>query len=109
MALDAPNKTGSIHPLGDMQTMLFIPEGNAHRLITHSKLLAAEQFKRWGASMCSLPSASTAFTPLTNCLLTSTCLSRFCRTRRKNAPVLLSFLYLDETEKQLGGKNYYGE
>ena len=32
---------------GGMQTMLFIPEGDVYRLITHSKLPAAEQFERW--------------------------------------------------------------
>lgn len=29
------------------QTMTFIPEGDVYRLITHSKLPAAEQFERW--------------------------------------------------------------
>lgn len=32
---------------GGMQEMLFITEGNVYRLITHSKLPAAEQFERW--------------------------------------------------------------
>lgn len=32
---------------GGNQTMLFIPEGDVYRLITHSKLPAAEQFERW--------------------------------------------------------------
>lgn len=29
------------------QTMLFIPEGDVYRLITHSKLPAAERFEKW--------------------------------------------------------------
>ena len=32
---------------GGMQTMLFIPEGDVYRLITHSKLPTAEQFECW--------------------------------------------------------------
>ena len=32
---------------GGMQEMLFITEGNVYRLITHSKLPAAEQFEHW--------------------------------------------------------------
>jgi anti-repressor protein len=32
---------------GGMQEMLFISEGDVYRLITHSKLPAAEQFERW--------------------------------------------------------------
>lgn len=32
---------------GGNQIMLFIPEGDVYRLITHSKLPAAEQFERW--------------------------------------------------------------
>ena len=32
---------------GGNQTMLFIPEGDVYRLITHSKLPAAEQFEHW--------------------------------------------------------------
>lgn len=32
---------------GGMQTMNFIPEGDLYRLITHSRLPAAERFERW--------------------------------------------------------------
>lgn len=32
---------------GKMQEINFIPEGDVYRLITHSKLPAAEQFERW--------------------------------------------------------------
>lgn len=32
---------------GGPQTMLFIPESDVYRLITHSKLPAAERFERW--------------------------------------------------------------
>ena len=32
---------------GGMQKLLFIPEGDVYRLITHSKLPSAERFERW--------------------------------------------------------------
>ena len=32
---------------GGMQELLFIPEGDLYRLITHSRLPAAEEFERW--------------------------------------------------------------
>ena len=32
---------------GGIQTMNFIPEGDLYRLITHSKLPAAERFEKW--------------------------------------------------------------
>lgn len=32
---------------GGMQTLNFIPEGDLYRLITHSKLPAAERFEKW--------------------------------------------------------------
>lgn len=32
---------------GNMASMTFIPEGDVYRLITHSKLPAAEKFERW--------------------------------------------------------------
>ena len=32
---------------GGIQEMLFIPEGDVYRLITHSKLPAAEKFEKW--------------------------------------------------------------
>jgi len=32
---------------GGMQELLFIPEGDVYRLITHSKLPSAEKFERW--------------------------------------------------------------
>ena len=32
---------------GGMQTLNFIPEGDLYRLITHSKLSAAERFEKW--------------------------------------------------------------
>ena len=32
---------------GGVQELSFIPEGDVYRLITHSKLPAAEQFERW--------------------------------------------------------------
>ena len=40
-------KQGIIDGLGREQNMLFITEGDLYRLITHSKLPAAEEFEKW--------------------------------------------------------------
>lgn len=40
-------KQGITDALGREQEMLFIPEGDLYRLITHSKLPAAEKFEAW--------------------------------------------------------------
>lgn len=40
-------KCDSVDSLGRKNTLSFINEGNVYRLITHSKLPAAEQFERW--------------------------------------------------------------
>lgn len=40
-------KCDSVDSLGRKNTLSFIDEGNVYRLITHSKLPAAEQFERW--------------------------------------------------------------